>query len=674
MSQSEPELHSIILNLNKNYSNNKGYDFTNLLNKQIALKPNSLVALYNGTISRSPIVIPEDTTLDILIQSAFPTAESISQVDLSSNGQSITPFNTPIQAVIPKGNYSKLTFCRVMCNEINEKIGLPRADGGLYQQQITTIFPEVGSAEVLTKSFPYQLYYEMNNNNFFLGLRYNLEDLNQVPENIAEDLFLTNFRNLDDNCANSSNVVKNGVNENILNREVAGPNWDSWALGNSPIRGLGLNSDDVSTELSGTEIGFSTCLVKTTLAGSGTESTGFVFGLNNTYFSQYWAGGTGTGASVTLNAIESEITLELPQVLLGAYIDMSSSTTEMTKQRLVLYCATNLMSVDYSSMASQTTMNNQATESHTMLLSEDLGNYSVSLDDGCQLTWEIYYENLPPDVFQNVYLQEKRRYYFRFLISSPSSDTFGKTILYDSKNYNLYLNYQLVESGYLFQQMQCYSSADVNATTAGLCPQFYFYNSDTNVKVINPRTNNLVSYDGSQTNFIYNEAALGYSYLVDSNISANINTSALKNIIGVARNSLAEVNNNISTTTLFNPNSFPRDPELGGLTQLGSDMTRYNIELNLPVRCFNTTEGERNDIGQTRTIIHNTNPVVADTTNLSTGLISQDLEPFNLKFLSLNNPREILLNKLNIQVRRAKTNELATEIQDTSVEIIVKRN
>lgn len=674
MSQSEPELHSIILNLNKNYSNNKGYDFTNLLNKQIALKPNSLVALYNGTISRSPIVIPEDTTLQILLQSAFPTAEAVIAADLAGNGNTISYFNTPIQVVIPKGTYSKLTFCRVMCNEINEEIGRPVSSGGLYQQQRTNIFPEEGSAEVMTKSFPYQLYYQMTDGNFFLGLRYYLEDLNQAAGNMAEDLYITNFRDLADDCANSSNVVLNGINENILNREVAGTDWNSWALGNSPIRGLGLNSDDASIELGGTEIGFSTCLVKTTLAGTGTESTGFVFGLNNTYFSQHWAGGNGTGASVQLNAIESELTLNLPQVLLGAYLDMTSSTTEMTKQRLVLYCATNLMSVDYQSMSSETTMSNQAAESHTMLLSEDLGNYSVSLNDGCQLTWEIYYENMPPNVYQNVFLQETRRYYFRFLISSPSSDTFGKTILYDSKNYNLYLNYQLVESGYLFQQMKCYSDENVLATSAGLCPQFYFYNSDTNVKVINPRTNNLVSYDGAEVNFIYNEAALGYSFLVDSAQDVNINTSALKNIIGVARNSVAEVNSNIATTTLFNPNSFPRDPQLGGLTQLGSDLTRYNIELNLPVRCFNTTEGKTNDIGQTRTIIHNTNPVVADTTNLSTGLISTDLEPFNLKFLSLNNPREILLNKLNIQVRRAKTNELATEIQDASVEIIVKRN
>ena len=89
MSQSEPELHSIILNLNKNYSNNKGYDFTNLLNKQIALKPHSLVALYNGTISRSPIVIPEENKLQILLQSPLPTSDAIIAAAFAANGNRI---------------------------------------------------------------------------------------------------------------------------------------------------------------------------------------------------------------------------------------------------------------------------------------------------------------------------------------------------------------------------------------------------------------------------------------------------------------------------------------------------------------------------------------------------------------------------------------------------------
>ena len=35
------EIHSVILNLNKNFSNNQGSNFKQIVNKQLELKPNS---------------------------------------------------------------------------------------------------------------------------------------------------------------------------------------------------------------------------------------------------------------------------------------------------------------------------------------------------------------------------------------------------------------------------------------------------------------------------------------------------------------------------------------------------------------------------------------------------------------------------------------------------------
>jgi hypothetical protein len=103
-------------------------------------------------------------------------------------------------------------------------------------------------------------------------------------------------------------------------------------------------------------------------------------------------------------------------------------------------------------------------------------------------------------------------------------------------------------------------------------------------------------------------------------------------------------------------------------------LTRYNIEVNLPISCYNSTEGSANDIGQTRTILHNTNPIVEDITNLSTGVITRSLEPFNTKYLSLNNPQQIKLNMLDVSIRRSKTNELADEITDASIEMLIKKD
>jgi len=664
---SEPELHSIILNLNKNYSKNKGYDFSTLLNKQIELKPNSLVALYNGSITRKPIVLPEDTTITLELNSALPTTEQLAIVDLSG-ANLIKVFQSP-DIVIPAGRYSKLTFCRVLCEAIN-KVLL----SNLFQQRNTSITP-VSGGNLMTDSLPYQIYYEMENGSFFLGLRYEPKDRLNSGIDIGMDLFQTSFEDLDDDISNTSQVTVSGTYSNIINRTTALPNWDAWALGNSPIRGMGSHSNEDSN-LIGSDIGFSSCLLKGELAGTGTKATEFVFGLNNTYYSSEWAGGNGATATVKTNQVESETSLVLPQVLLGAYLDLKASTTEYTKQRLVLYCANNLSNISYENMKDQTDRDTQADLDYTMLLSTDLSQYNIAMDDGCEMTWEVYSENTPPDSVQNNILLENRKYYFRFLINSPSN-SFNSTILYDSKNVNLYINYELVESGYLFQQAKCYSDNN-KATSLGLCPQFYFNNSDTDLKVINPRTNNIVSYVDlggiGDDIWIYHLGQLGYSFFVDPTKEANPNPAPLTNILGVATNDKTTVNNNTNSTTIFSPNMYPRLPELGGITQLGSDLTRYNIELNLPVRCFNTTEQLSNDVGQTRTIIHNTNPVIADTTNISSGVITSNLEPFNLKFLSLNNPDEIKLNRLDLKIRRAKTNQLADEIEDASIEILVKRD
>ena len=147
----------------------------------------------------------------------------------------------------------------------------------------------------------------------------------------------------------------------------------------------------------------------------------------------------------------------------------------------------------------------------------------------------------------------------------------------------------------------------------------------------------------------------------------NVNTSSLENILGVSQNSLLTFSN-----TNFNPNNYPKKADLAGLTQLGSDRTRYNIELNLPIKAYNTTESSVNNLGQTRTIIYNTNPVVEDVTNISSGLINASIDPNNIKFLSLNNEKELKLNNIEVSIRRAKTNELAEEITDASIELLIQ--
>ena len=68
---SNREIHSVILNLNKNYSQNKGSSFSTIVNRQLEIKPNTEIALYGGSLSRAPIIIEQDTVLEMNFNYAF---------------------------------------------------------------------------------------------------------------------------------------------------------------------------------------------------------------------------------------------------------------------------------------------------------------------------------------------------------------------------------------------------------------------------------------------------------------------------------------------------------------------------------------------------------------------------------------------------------------------------
>ena len=135
-SKKHSEIHSVILNLNTNFSNNKGSNFTTIVNKQLELKPNTLVALYKGNIARKPIILPSETTLQIKTKEAeFPSEFMTGTFDLSLNGRALRDdlnakdSTYPVGSIYPtlnvtlaKGFYSRLEFCRNLCLQVNEQL------------------------------------------------------------------------------------------------------------------------------------------------------------------------------------------------------------------------------------------------------------------------------------------------------------------------------------------------------------------------------------------------------------------------------------------------------------------------------------------------------------------------------------------------------------------------
>ncbi len=111
-----------------------------------------------------------------------------------------------------------------------------------------------------------------------------------------------------------------------------------------------------------------------------------------------------------------------------------------------------------------------------------------------------------------------------------------------------------------------------------------------------------------------------------------------------------------------------------GIMNLFGDNIRYNIEIpSLPIKTFNTTSTVDFNLGNERTIIYGTGVfLTGNLTEINNTFVNLNIEPNNLKFISLNNNKSIKLNNIKVQIRKAGTNKEATEITDCSIELMFK--
>ncbi len=669
------EIHSVILNLNKNYGNNTGSSYKQIVNKQLELKPNTLVALYGGNIVRKPIVIEENTVLDIEFPSQFPTNL---QLTMPQDTTDVDHINASLVDVVsqtvPKGFYSKTSFARLLCEIFNAQLDTPG-----FQEIDTLITPESGG-NTMHIHYPYRLYFEARDNNIFLGLR--RRELDQQSSAVDEGgNFRVTLEDLDDGQRHTSNITTAVDNERLIFQSShRTTNWDSFALGNNPILPH-CYSHLTDPETLPVDAGWANVNLNIDPVTASNETLEFCYTFNNTYFTSKWN-------QDGVNSIPTEQQLvdvnEKPSVvssLIGAYLQVKVTGGDVTSQKLTFYCNAHLADITKTTFNSETAQINLIMNAPMRsLMTVDLDKYDFS--DTLSGIWcEVYAIDVAIDTFtdlrQNSLPEDNYAYYFRWYIRSPYSNFNELTLLFDSKNVGLRLPQQCVDSAYLFQCLQS-DNIPGKSQSGGLCPQFYFKGCLTDLKVSQPTVNSNIQYDNMVDQWKYLAGIRSYNFqpTTDENTAGvpiignnTRNIASLQNVLGVADNrTTGEV---VNEQTLFNPSKFPNNKTMAGLTALNSDDQRYNIEINLPVKAYNTTEQTTNDIGQTRTILYNTNASVNDKdTSPTVGLVNKELQPPNLKYLSLNNPEPIKLNTLDITVRRAKTNAIADEITDSSLELI----
>ena len=693
---SNREIHSVILNLNKNYSQNKGSSFSTIVNRQLEIKPNTEIALYGGSLSRAPIIIEQDTVLEMNFNYAFPNDK---QRDLSSLGFNLLEGNltdaagnptsqTKLSAGIPKGSYSKLGFTKQICNAFNKVLFSDLTNGGLKQSVIEAV-----SGTDAFECLPYRMSYEIKDGNYWLGLRYHLEPSRKGIT--QESPFLVGHQDLNDGITTEHDIqlLTNDEYQLGFGRTSNTVDWNSYLLGNSPIRGLAYSKlTDTDDFKLATDASWANFDLRTSAAPH-TGASKMLFALNNTWFADKWGNGGATVPDLKSVAGES---YTIPQCLIGVLLEVDSDGTTLSNQHASIVVNEAISQEGYAVYNDETTRNQFLTKNLRRVAKIDITEYDIDLNiSNNSLAFDVYCENVPKeepvtgrDGEFNSMLD--RIYYFRFLMRCPWGDAYK--VLYDSKTDGTSIDKAHVESGYLFQQINPPGGGGFEVS-GGLCPQFYF-NSGGNgassvFRVYNPRGNNIAGQINNNSNFIINKAQLEYSITCpfkatytdpDGKVFNNTNPTSMQNTLLIAEDTsgvqlfgAASQQLNIDNTVSYDPNIYPSNRDISGLTELGSDGTRYNIEVNLPVRAYNTTTQASNDIGQTRTILYNTNALVSNASETTSSIIQKDIEPNNLKYLSLNNPQSIKLNELNINVRRANTNELATEITDASLEILLQK-
>ena len=482
------------------------------------------------------------------------------------------------------------------------------------------------------------------------------------------------------------NVTASRTDRNsVLSSNFASPNYASYAIANSPLKPQGYTNNYLDSGVGASSVSFAECLMNVPTSNA-TKDIECVFGLNNTYFmAQALEGATIPTARKVVGANDA---INVPSMMIGARCLASKNGTALANQEIQVYANEYLFSNNFQSYYLSEANRNLFNSGENILLTtikpED---YNLSfLERGLKLKFIVYAEEgFVEEELNNTAIIAPPRYFVRFTINTPYQDI--ETVVYDSKTHGLSINQNVVNTGYLWQQLKSYDGTKPDtgqALSGGMIPMFFWNNCEADdFNVFNCRAQNIaqLSFFNSGTPTVDWTMYLGtegYRMEVPFEFKdaagatqKNPNAGALENILRVTtQNTNTQGIERVST--FFNPNILPYNNALGGITSLGSDLTRYNIELNLPIRAYNNTENEQNDIGQTRTIVYNTDPVIEETGNFSAGLVNKNILPPDIKFLSLNNTESLKLNELIVEIRNSKTNNIANEISDAAIELIFK--
>ena len=717
MSENGKTTQSVILNLNKNYANSKAHDFLQPVAQQLDIGKNAEVSLYNCNLTRKPIFIEGNTPAPhtgecnfVIDMNYFPSNEQLFQIDtdiidtddlLILDQNSLYDIND-VDFNIKSDSYTVDEFGVRVSQAVNTIItqGL---DGLQIKKGDGSNDLTIGGTECVT-SFPYQYIYDREPFYMgFVGKPYTPKnessgdgDLLYSSINNCQDLNIEgtdnneNFKTVNMNIQRESASVLRGVRKITSNASVTYATYDDFArISDSPIFPL-FKLDNPDLQNNNYQQSQSFFEFDIEIDPSNNYNFDMVMGFTNTYLQSHWANPNDPEDNTLYPSGDS-----VPQVLVGARFIESKAGGSVTESKIDIFVPT-ILNQKLNILSNGDILNDIFSQGLQKLTTIDLESDNIGFGGlntqgkfGFRFVAHTNQSN-PYKVLENQGFPTNE--FDKFFERVYSFQFYGKLlgdtdrVLYDSAKANVYFPANLIETGFLANCVKSERAGD-ERVMFGFIPYMFVKKMHAGDGITNPRGNFILQKDFARNDIGYRTGLDYYTY--------KIKNTTLNNVLGLEkeqpRGSLSyklytfqdkSEYKKIEYNKLkrFDANAYPQYLADGGLTRLYTDNTKYNIELNLPIRGYNTTKATKinssnvriSNLGQKRTIVYQTPPLIEGETNgLNQTFINLFKEPNNLKFLTLNNDKPLNINELNVQIRRSDTNELATELEDCSVELLI---
>lgn len=704
---------SVILNLNKEYANSKASDYLQPVAQQLDIGSEAEVALYGAVIKRKPIFIDrdnKDNTFNWSIDAqVFPDNRQVNNAS-SALTDVLDVDKLPISSIeefgagfkVESGGYSVNEYGKRLVDQVNSNI--TNNINGQDLNNASNIQLTCGGVNMV-QQFPYSYTFENSKpDEFYLGFQgypYQASGLDE-PILIGGKLANSQLFDVDNNEATGSTGGLflsyeteplgglQGCTSITANTAINVTNYSAFSqIHSAPIKSLFRKQtspelEDPITTLGENESYFEFNLISNDLNNKDTD---YIVGFTNTFLQSGWASTTVPALS-TNNSDGSSI----PEMFLGVRVLEEVQSGNVDESHAEVFIAANINEyedyLDDLTKLSQLITGAGYNRVCKIDMDERLGDsgkmgfrfYAVDNQMNFLQGQEEELEGGGGQIDPSNNRRYPRAYGFQFYFRPVSGDV---RIVYDSKHDNLFIPSYFIDDGFCFNAARSQRSVNTEKTNLGFQPYIWVNKLKAGDGILVPRGNYVAQKDNNENEIVYRYGLDYYSY---NSTNANFNE-----VMGLPSSStpskkvtFPNLNTTFSQTTVkrFDGNAFPDFKNQAGLTKLYSDSTQYNIELNLPVNAYTTTQPNVNqagnkvsNLGQKRTIIYKAEPVLdGELQGVQQTFINKNVLPNNLKYLTINNEEPLNINELNVQIRRSKTNEIASELEDASVEILVKSN